>query len=48
LYEALTAVQVALRTIDDMCKAADRGTVMAGAKPFKSQKAIFKLLSKRG
>jgi cyclic pyranopterin phosphate synthase len=30
--EALTAVQVALLTIYDMCKAADRGMVMTGVK----------------
>jgi cyclic pyranopterin phosphate synthase len=36
--EALTAVQVALLTIYDMCKAADRGMVMTGVR----------LLEKRG
>ncbi|MEY8879389.1 MAG: cyclic pyranopterin monophosphate synthase MoaC, partial [Leptothrix sp. (in: b-proteobacteria)] len=36
--EALTAVQVALLTIYDMCKAADRGMVMDGVR----------LLEKRG
>jgi len=36
--EALTAVQVALLTVYDMCKAADRGMVMAGVR----------LLEKRG
>ena len=30
--EALTAVQVALLTIYDMCKAADRGMVMTGVR----------------
>jgi cyclic pyranopterin phosphate synthase len=29
VYEALTAVQVGLLTIYDMCKAADRGMVMS-------------------
>ena len=29
--EALTAVQIGLLTIYDMCKAADRGMVMAGS-----------------
>jgi cyclic pyranopterin phosphate synthase len=36
--EALTAVQVALLTIYDMCKAVDRGMVMQG----------IRLLEKRG
>jgi cyclic pyranopterin phosphate synthase len=30
LYDALTAVQVALLTIYDMCKAVDRGMTMNG------------------
>jgi len=32
LYEALTAVQVALLTIYDMCKAADRSMVIGEVK----------------
>ena len=32
LYEALTAVQVALLTIYDMCKAAERGITMTDVK----------------
>ena len=35
--EALTAVQVALLTIYDMCKAADRGMVMTGVKLLEKQ-----------
>lgn len=35
--EALTAVQVALLTIYDMCKAADRGMVMSGVRLLEKQ-----------
>ena len=35
--EALTAVQVALLTINDMCKAADRGMVMTGVRLLEKQ-----------
>jgi cyclic pyranopterin phosphate synthase len=35
--EALTAVQVALLTIYDMCKAADRGMVMTDVKLLEKQ-----------
>ena len=35
--EALTAVQVALLTIYDMCKAADKGMVMAGVRVLEKQ-----------
>ena len=35
--EALTAVQVALLTVYDMCKAADRGMVMTGVKLLEKQ-----------
>ncbi len=35
--EALTAVQVALLTIYDMCKAADRGMVMTGVRLLEKQ-----------
>jgi cyclic pyranopterin phosphate synthase len=37
LLEALTAVQVALLTIYDMCKAADRGMVMTDVKLLEKQ-----------
>jgi molybdenum cofactor biosynthesis enzyme len=37
LMEALTAVQVALLTIYDMCKAADRGMTMTDVKLLEKQ-----------
>jgi len=37
LMEALTAVQVALLTIYDMCKAVDRGMVMTDVKLLEKQ-----------
>ena len=37
LLEALTAVQVALLTIYDMCKAADRGMVITDVKLLEKQ-----------